>query len=56
MKDGEVTYDLIVGIETMAHWNAVLDFGKQEMTIDEQTISMGTPRTRLDDHDGRTAR
>jgi len=43
VKDGEVTYDLIVGIETMAHWNAVLDFGKQEMTIDEQTISMRHP-------------
>ena len=43
VKDGDVTYDLIVGIETMAQWNAVLDFGKQEMTIDEQTISMRHP-------------
>lgn len=27
----------------MARWNTVLDFGKQEMTIDEQTISMRQP-------------
>eukprot|EP00984_Skeletonema_dohrnii_P038298 scaffold41364_cov211-Skeletonema_dohrnii-CCMP3373.AAC.1 len=36
-------YDLIVGVQTMAAWNAVLDFGKQEMTIDEQTITMRQP-------------
>jgi hypothetical protein len=38
-----VTYDLIVGIQTMALWNCILDFGKQEMTIDEVTIAMRQP-------------
>lgn len=44
---GQTAYDLIVGIETMAHWNAVLDFGNQEMTIDEQTIPMRQPESLL---------
>lgn len=43
VKGGEAQYDLIVGVQTMARWNTVLDFGKQEMTIDEQTISMRQP-------------
>lgn len=43
VKGGQTTYDLIVGIETMAHWNAILDFGKQEMSIDGATIPMRQP-------------
>mmetsp|Transcript_12130 Transcript_12130/g.18710 ORF Transcript_12130/g.18710 Transcript_12130/m.18710 type:complete len:203 (-) Transcript_12130:94-702(-) len=38
VKEDEVKYDLIVGVQTMAAWGVVLDFRKQELTIDEQTI------------------
>ena len=44
VKEGEVSYDLIVGIETMAQWKAVLDFGSQEMTMDGQTIPLRSPK------------
>ena len=43
VKGDEAKYDLIVGVQTMANWEAVLDFKKQDMTIDGQTISMRQP-------------
>eukprot|EP00985_Skeletonema_marinoi_P023624 scaffold15837_cov80-Skeletonema_marinoi.AAC.1 len=45
VKEDEVKYDLIVGVQTMAAWGVVLDFRKQELTIDEQTISLRQPES-----------
>jgi len=45
VKEDEVKYDLIVGVQTMAAWGVVLDFKKQELTIDEQTISLRQPES-----------
>ena len=38
--DAKVSYDLIIGIETLAKWGVVLDFRESEITIDNQTIQM----------------
>ena len=44
VHEGDTAYDLIVGIETMAEWDAILDFKRHEITIDEQTIPMRNPQ------------
>ena len=36
----EPTYDLIIGVETMRKWSAVLDFNQELITIDHQTLPM----------------
>ena len=38
--DQTVSYDLIIGIETLFQWGCVLDFRDSEITIDNQTIPM----------------
>ena len=41
MDDGQTfSYDLIIGIGTLAQWGAVLDFRENTMTIDGQTIPL----------------
>lgn len=38
--DEAVSYDLILGIETLSEFGAILDFRDNEITIDNQTIAM----------------
>lgn len=38
--DQTVSYDLIIGIETLFQWGCILDFRDSEITIDNQTIPM----------------
>ncbi len=38
--DQMVSYDLIIGIETLFQWGCILDFRDSEITIDNQTIPM----------------
>ena len=38
--DQKVSYDLIIGIETLSAWGCILDFSAGEMTIDAQTVPM----------------
>ena len=46
--DHTFSYDLIIGIETLAQWGAILDFFEGTMTIDGQTIPL-REHTALDD-------
>lgn len=45
----EVTYDLIIGIETLANWDCVLDFKKGTMSIDDVTVPMRESESLDDD-------
>ena len=41
-------YDQIIGVETMARMNIVMDFTKMEITIDQNKIPMRPTKSLLD--------
>ena len=41
-------YDLIIGVETMAKMNIVMDFARMEITIDQNKIPMRPNKSYLD--------